>query len=120
EPALCARPGRIDQAIAFPLPDEACRRRLLEVYGRGLDLSALDLDRWVAQTGGGSPAFIEELLRQAALMASEGGEASRPIRLTDADVQDAVRELVYFGGELTQRLLGYRPARVGFQSAAAP
>jgi ATP-dependent 26S proteasome regulatory subunit len=119
EPALCARPGRIDQAIEFPLPDEACRRRLFEVYGRGLDLAALDLGRWVTQTNGVSPAFIEELLRKSALMASERGEASRPIRVTDADVQDAIRELVYFGGELTQRLLGYRPARVGFQAGAA-
>ena len=40
EPALSARPGRIDQAIEFPLPDDGCRRRLFEVYGRGLDLSA--------------------------------------------------------------------------------
>ncbi|HYT88910.1 MAG TPA: AAA family ATPase, partial [Gemmataceae bacterium] len=74
EPALCARPGRIDQAIAFPLPDDGCRRRLFEVYGRGLDLSAVDLARWVGQTNGVSPAFIEELLRKAALLAAERGE----------------------------------------------
>jgi len=29
EPALAARPGRIDQAIEIPLPDAACRRRLV-------------------------------------------------------------------------------------------
>jgi ATP-dependent 26S proteasome regulatory subunit len=38
EPALASRPGRIDQAIEIPLPDAACRRRLLELYGRGLTL----------------------------------------------------------------------------------
>jgi hypothetical protein len=118
EPALSARPGRIDQAIAFPLPDENCRRRLFEVYGRGLDLSAIDVGRWVAQTSGVSPAFIEELLRKAALLAAERGENSRPMRLTDADVQDAVRDLVYFGGELTQKLLGYRTGRLGYQPAS--
>jgi ATP-dependent 26S proteasome regulatory subunit len=118
EPALSARPGRIDQAVAFPLPDDGCRRRLFEVYGRGLDLTALDLARWVAQTDGVSPAFIEELLRKALLMAAERGEAGRPPRLLDGDVQAALRELVTFGGELTQKLLGYRPGRIGYQASA--
>jgi ATP-dependent 26S proteasome regulatory subunit len=39
EPALAARPGRIDQAVELPLPDASARRRLLELYGRGLDLT---------------------------------------------------------------------------------
>ena len=38
EPALAARPGRVDLAIEIPLPDAAARRRLIELYGRGLDL----------------------------------------------------------------------------------
>jgi hypothetical protein len=118
EPALAARPGRVDQAVYFPLPDEHCRKRLFEVYGRGLDLGAIDLGRWVAQTEGVSPAFIEELLRKAALTAAERNEVSRPMRLRDGDVQDAVRDLVQFGGELTQKLLGYRTGRFGFQAIA--
>jgi cell division protease FtsH len=116
EPALSARPGRIDQAIEFPLPDEGCRRRLFELYGRGVDLSGVDLGRWVVQTDGVSPAFVEELLRKATLMAAERGEAARPLRLTDADVQDAIRELIYFGGALTEKLLGYGSARLGYQA----
>jgi cell division protease FtsH len=117
EPALAARPGRVEQAVYFPLPDEACRHRLFEVYGRGLDLSAVDRARWVAQTDGVSPAFIEELLRKAALTAAERGESGRPMRLRDGDIQDAVRDLVQFGGELTQKLLGYRTGRFGFQAS---
>jgi cell division protease FtsH len=109
EPALSARPGRIDQAIEFPLPDEACRRRLFELYGQGLNLSGLDLDRWIARTEGVSPAFIEELLRKAALMAAERGEAAEPLPLRDADVEKAMDELILFGGELTQKLLGFKP-----------
>jgi hypothetical protein len=116
EKALAARPGRVDQAVAFPLPDESCRRRLFELYGRGMDLSALDLPRWLGQTAGVSPAFIEELLRKAALMAAERGESTSPLRLSDVDVQDAIRELVCFGGELTQKLLGYGRGRFGFQA----
>jgi hypothetical protein len=108
EPALSARPGRIDQAVEFPLPDGPCRRRLFAVYGTGLDLGGVDLDRWVEKTDGVSPAFIEELLRKAALMAAERGEDASPLPLRDADVEQALRELIYFGGELTQKLLGYR------------
>jgi len=118
EPALAARPGRVDQAIAFPLPDEAGRRRLFEVYGRGLDLTSLDWEQWIAQSAGTSPAFIEELLRKAALLAAEHNGAGGLLRLTNAHMHDAMRELVLIGGELTQRLLGYRPTRIGFQSAA--
>jgi hypothetical protein len=109
EPALSARPGRIDQAIEFPLPDEECRRRLFALYGRGLDLGGLDMERWIGKTEGVSPAFIEELLRKAALLAAERGEVSEPMRLRDDDVHQAMEELICFGGELTQKLLGYRP-----------
>src|SRR5579862_3857251 len=37
EPALASRPGRIDQAIEFPLPDEEGRGKLARLYARGLD-----------------------------------------------------------------------------------
>src|SRR6266480_1187867 len=47
EPALAARPGRIDQAIEVPLPDEDCRRRLFEFYGRGLTLRMTNLDSFI-------------------------------------------------------------------------
>lgn len=39
EPALASRPGRIDQAIEFPLPDEQGRAKLAAVYSRGLEIS---------------------------------------------------------------------------------
>src|SRR5439155_26255246 len=35
EAALASRPGRIDQAVEFPLPDEDGRRKLLHLYARG-------------------------------------------------------------------------------------
>jgi hypothetical protein len=108
EPALTARPGRIDQAIEFPLPDQDCRRRLFALYGKGLDLAAIDLDRWIDKTTDVSPAFIEELLRKAALMAAERGETAVPLHLQESDLERGLKELVYLGGELTQKLLGYR------------
>lgn len=109
EPALSARPGRIDQAVELPLPDEACRRRLFVLYGKGLDLAAVELSRWIHKTQGASPAFIEELLRKAALLAAERGETADPLPITDDDLAQAMNELVCFGGELTQKLLGFKP-----------
>src|SRR5262249_54373669 len=76
EPALAARPGRIDQAIKIPLPDAGCRRRLFALYGRGLELRITDWDRFVEKTEGASAAFIRELLRKAALFAADEGDAS--------------------------------------------
>jgi AAA+ superfamily predicted ATPase len=108
ERALAARPGRVDQAVYFPLPDRDCRRRLFEHFSHGLDLSGVNVDPLLDRTDGASPAFIEELFRKAALMAAERGERSDPLALTNADFDAAVRELVEFGGSITQNLLGYR------------
>src|ERR1044071_4688973 len=108
EPALAARPGRIDLAIEVPLPDADCRRRLFELYGRGLKLKLADLDVWVRRTNGVSAAFIRELLRKAAVLAAEddgmapGGE----LVVTDRHMEEATAELLVAGGPLTKTLLG--------------
>src|SRR2546428_13522513 len=67
EPALAARPGRVDLAVPLPLPDADARRRLFALYGRGLRLEGADLDRFIAGSAGASPAYTKELLRKAAL-----------------------------------------------------
>ena len=36
EGALAGRPGRIDQAIEVPLPDDLGRKKLVQLYGKGL------------------------------------------------------------------------------------
>src|SRR3954447_25518141 len=38
EPALAARPGRVDLALEIPLPDETSRSRLIRLYGRDIEL----------------------------------------------------------------------------------
>jgi hypothetical protein len=108
EMALATRPGRIDQAIEYPLPDAHCRRRLLDLYGRGLCLSLSDPHRIVEKTDGASPAFIQELVRKAALIAAEEDSLDQgKLKVTDHHLDLALRELVLGGGELTKQLLGF-------------
>ncbi|HRX79991.1 MAG TPA: ATP-dependent Clp protease adaptor ClpS, partial [Pirellulaceae bacterium] len=44
EGALAGRPGRIDQAIEVPLPDDEGRAKLVRLYGKGLALDAPVVD----------------------------------------------------------------------------
>jgi hypothetical protein len=105
EPALAARPGRIDQAIEVPPPDADCRRRLLELYAHGLQLEGIDWPGLVERTAGASGAFIRELLRKAAIFAAE--EASNGVLIVrPPHIDEALAELVIAGGALTKSLLG--------------
>src|SRR5438270_9485087 len=52
EPALASRPGRIDQAVEIKLPDVDGRRRLLQVYLRGVPNDVSDLERVAGRTDG--------------------------------------------------------------------
>ncbi|HLY38305.1 MAG TPA: AAA family ATPase, partial [Candidatus Binatia bacterium] len=108
EPALASRPGRVDEAIEFPLPDAEGRRRLFELYGEGLTMQLAKLDGFIHRTEHASPAFIRELLRKAALFAAEDGD---PLVVRDRHVDDALHDLVVHGGELTMSLLGARQGR---------
>ncbi len=105
EPALASRPGRVDQAILIPPPDEDCRRRLFELYGKGLKIETKKLGGLIKRLEGVSAAFIRELLRKAAVHAAletpKGKIAVKPQHL-----EAAVAELMVAGGELTMSLLG--------------
>ncbi|MFN3255132.1 MAG: AAA family ATPase [Ilumatobacter sp.] len=77
EPALAARPGRIDQAIEISLPDARARRRLVELYTRRpLDPHNASDDDLVERLDGVAPAFIKELARRAQLVELRGEESS--------------------------------------------
>ena len=136
EPALASRPGRIDQAIEFPLPDEEGRTRLVALYSRRLEVPAAVLDTIVRRTEGASPAFIKELMRRSAQFQIEldpGGfapaalpapslagphdprsaPAGAPVARLAADavlqqaaVDAAIEEMMFTGGTLNVRLLG--------------
>src|SRR5437773_7791137 len=71
EPALASRPGRIDQAIEFPLPDEDGRTKLVKLYSRGLEVPDQLMALIVRRTRGASAAFIEVLMRRFAQLQIE-------------------------------------------------
>ncbi len=104
EPALAARPGRIDLAVELPLPDIAGRRRLLELYARGLQLEDVDLDAIADRVAGATPAYIKELLRKAVVLSAAEGSG---LAVTGAHLEAALAELDE-GGRLAQRLLGFQ------------
>src|SRR6266700_1559802 len=74
ETALASRPGRIDQAIEFPLPDDQGRRQLVRLYACGLPLSDDVVESLVKKTKGASAAFIKELMRRAAQFSLQEGK----------------------------------------------
>jgi cell division protease FtsH len=102
EPALAARPGRVDLAVELPLPDEDARRRLLALYGRGLRLEAVDAEEVVRRTSGVTASFVKELLRRAALAAAEAGRGT----VTHEDVVGVLDDLLAETSSLTRVLLG--------------
>ena len=109
EPALKSRPGRVDQAIEIPLPDEDCRRRLFELYTKGLCTKVENLHRLVKETKGCSPAFIRELTRRAALSMILEGPGSQ---LREAHLIAALNDIQADGGAMTRSLMGFQPSLV--------
>jgi ATPase family associated with various cellular activities (AAA) len=102
EPALAARPGRIDEAVELPLPDADGLRQLLSLYSQGLDLRASDLDSVIDRLEGATPAHIKELLRKAALIAAE--EREGPIVVEDRHLLEALDDLAAAIDRIKQRL----------------
>lgn len=107
EPALVSRPGRIDQAIEFPLPDEEGRAKLTRLYARGLELSDDMIDLIVRRTKGVSAAFIKEMMRRCAQFQIEVSDGKV---LSQAALDAALDEMLFAGGSLNRRLLGGQEA----------
>jgi cell division protease FtsH len=104
ETALTGRPGRVDQAIEFPLPDEAGRVKLIQLYAAGMSVPEPVLRSTAKKTEKVSASFIKELMRRTAQFHIERGDPSPEIR--EDDVNSALDELLFTGGSLNRKLLG--------------
>jgi len=109
------RPGRIDQAIEVPLPDDLGRRKLVQLYGRGLPLGAAVVDEATQRTKGVSAAFIKEMMRRVA-QASIGRDGGTSVE--SGDIVEALDDMLFAGGRLNVKLLG--GAQEGSRSDGAP
>jgi cell division protease FtsH len=103
EGALTSRPGRIDQAIEFPLPDEEGREKLIRLYSQGVELSEETIQAIVKRTERVSPAFIKELMRRSLQFHLERNGSGY---LDLPDIENALEEMLFSGGSLNLKLLG--------------
>jgi hypothetical protein len=103
EGALAGRPGRVDQAIEVPLPDDLGRKKLVQLYGKGLPLDEAIVGEAAQRTKGVSAAFIKELMRRIAQasIARDGGRS-----VESGDISEALDDMLFAGGRLNVKLLG--------------
>jgi ATPase family associated with various cellular activities (AAA) len=106
EPALAARPGRVDVAVEIALPDAAARERLLVLYGRNvpMELTAADIDLAVERTDGTTASFVKELIRRSVLEALHDDPALTTV--TGAHLTRALDDLLDAAQAVTRTLLG--------------
>src|ERR1700733_12619271 len=121
EPALAARPGRVDVAVEIELPDAAARERLLALYGRGVPLALTpeDIATAIERTDGTTASFLKELIRRSVLEAlreteGQAGSATVP-PVTGAHLTRALDDLLDSAQGVTRTLLG-----VGVDPATLP
>lgn len=103
EAAIASRPGRIDQAIEFPLPDAAGRKELVNLYACGLQVPEIVVQEIVRRTENASGAFIKELMRRSAQFCLQDDHVGH---LTLKHLTSALDEMLFSGGSLNVRLLG--------------
>lgn len=85
------RPGRFDRRIVFNLPDIKAREEILKVHVKGKPLDDdVDLSTTAKSTAGFSPADLENILNEAALLAAR----HRHSKITMSDVEDAMLKVV--------------------------
>ena len=101
--ALVNRPGRIDQLIEFPNPDEDCRKRLINLYDGNLKVDPVPVEDIANRTQGVSASFIKEIMRRLAQYSIErGGEGI----VDKSDVQQALQEMLFDNNVLNRSILG--------------
>lgn len=101
EPALAARPGRVDLAMSIPLPDLGARRALFRTYGRTLDLEPSTWDHVAERTEGVTASFAKEFVRRVILRADTLGTAP------DVAVVDTVlTEMMDAADDVSRALFG--------------
>jgi len=125
DPALL-RPGRFDELVYVPVPDEVARLRILQIHTAPMPLAAdVDLKDLASRTQGYTGADLENLVRRAGLHALRENldAADVPMRLFEVALQetrpsvtaDMEREYQEMAARLKQESVRF--PRIGFQAA---
>ncbi len=103
DPALL-RPGRFDEIVEIPLPDEADRREIFEVHLRGKPLApGIGAEDLAARTEGFSGAEIASVCNKAALAAvrravvaeiAQEGAGEEQLLIQPSDLEEALVEML--------------------------
>jgi hypothetical protein len=106
EPALAARPGRVDVAVEIALPDAPARERLLRLYGQGVPLALTedDVSLAVERTEGTTASFLKELIRRSVLESLHDDPALTAV--TGAQLARALDDLLDAAQAVTRTLHG--------------
>jgi len=116
DPALL-RPGRFDELIYVPVPDEKGRRRILGIHTESMPLAAdVDLDSLAARTPRFTGADLEDLARRAGMFALRDSLEAKEVAMahferglleTRASVTEEMeREYGEIEGKLKQEAFG--------------
>ena len=107
DPAL-TRPGRFDRRVPVELPDLKGREEILKVHARGKPLGDdVDLKSIARGTAGFAGADLENLLNEAAIMATRGKRRF----IMQADIDEAILKVV-MGPEKKSRVVSERARRL--------
>ena len=112
EPALAARPGRVDVAVEIGLPDAEARNRLFTLYAATTptELTAADQAVLVERTDGVTASFLKELVRRSVLEAlhdqNEHGDDGPLRTVTAGQIFRALDDLLDAAQKVTRSLLG--------------
>ncbi len=101
DPAVL-RPGRFDEIVETPMPDEKARKEIFEVHSKAKPMApGIDLDKLATRTEGLTGADIASICRRAALQAirrvvhagkgTEGEKAN--VVITNKDIEAALQEV---------------------------
>jgi MoxR-like ATPase len=106
EPALAARPGRVDVAVEIELPEAQARRQLLALYSADVPVawSEADVEEVIERTAGVTASFLKELVRRAVLESLR--DISPLATVTGDQLRRAVDDLLDSNQQITRILLG--------------
>jgi len=100
DPALM-RPGRFDRKITVDLPDIKAREEILKVHGRNKPLvKDVELDKIAKATPGLSGADLENILNEAAILATKNKKKT----ITTHDIEQSI-EKIMMGPEKKSRVV---------------